>query len=181
MAEAHQQRSQVEGGRGSRITPGKGIIWGLVGGLAGTIVMDVVLFGASLLIGLPAVVSFKTIGDTAARLFSMFGVEMAGGVPLGAAMHYLLGSVFGAIFGAAVFRYGALRANTTKKGIALSVLYIEILSQPILAASPILLKMTTSETLQWFGVSAVMHLIWGVVLGIAVSYGLRRAAAAEGT
>jgi hypothetical protein len=56
-----------------------------------------------------------------------------------------------------------------KKGVALAILYIEVTSQPILATSPILLRMTAPETLQWFGVSAVMHLIWGVVLGIVVS------------
>ena len=54
----------------------------------------------------------------------------------------------------------------------LAVLYIEILSQPILATSPIILEMTAAQTLQWFGVSAVMHLIWAVVLGVVVSYGL---------
>ncbi len=179
MAEAHQQHSQVEDSRVSRITPGRGIIWGLVGGLAGTIVMDAVLVGALLPLGLPAVISFSTIGDTAARFFSMPGLEMVAGLPLGAAVHYLFGFALGAIFGAAVFRYGALRVDTTKKGIALGVLYIEVLSQPFLALSPILLKMTTSETLQWFGISAFMHLVYGAVLGVIVSYGLRRAATAK--
>lgn len=53
--------------------------------------------------------------------------------------------------------------------------YMELMSQPILATAPIILKMTASETLQWFGVSFAMHLIWGVVLGAVVSYGLRAA------
>jgi NhaP-type Na+/H+ or K+/H+ antiporter len=62
--------------------------------------------------------------------------------------------------------------DTLKKGLVLAILYVEILSQPILATTPILLKMTAHETLQWFGVSFVMHLIWGAVLGAVVSYGL---------
>jgi hypothetical protein len=33
--------------------------------------------------------------------------------------------------------------------------------------------MTASETLIWLGASAAMHLIWGIVLGIVVSYGLQ--------
>jgi hypothetical protein len=53
------------------------------------------------------------------------------------------------------------------------VLYIEILSQPILALSPLLLAMTVTDTLQWFAISAAMHTIWGAVLGAIVSYGLR--------
>ena len=162
-----QAESQV-----SNVTLARGMVLGLVGGVVGTIVMDLVLIGTSLAAGLPAVIGFSTIGDTAAGFFALLGIDMAGGLPLGAAAHYLLGLVLGALFGAAVSRVDVLRTDTVKKGVMLAVVYIEILSQPILATSPILLKMTASETLQWFGVSAVMHLIWGVVLGIVVSYGL---------
>jgi hypothetical protein len=153
--------------------------WGLIGGFVGTIVMDLVLVGMLSAVGLPAVISFSTIGDTAAGFFALLGITLAGGFPLGAAVHYLLGLVLGAIFGAAVASIDALRVNTMKKSVVLAVLYIEVLSQPILAMSPIILKMTASQTLQWFGVSAVMHLIWGVVLGVVVSYGLHLPPAAR--
>jgi hypothetical protein len=66
-----------------------------------------------------------------------------------------------------------LRANLLKKSVILSVLYVEILSQPLLAATPILLKMTTSDTVEWFGISFVMHLVYGVVLGVIVKFGLQ--------
>jgi hypothetical protein len=106
---------------------------------------------------------------------------MAGGVPLGAAAHYLVGPVVGAIFGAAVAQADALRGGILNKSLVLAVLYVEILGQPILATTPILLKMTTPETLQWFGVSfvIVMHLVYGIVLGVVVRYGLRSATAAR--
>jgi len=81
--------------------------------------------------------------------------------------------VVGAILGAAVAEVDALRVDTLKKSLVLAVLYVEILGQPILATTPILLKMTATETLQWFGVSFVMHLVYGVVLGLVVSCGLR--------
>ncbi len=155
------------------VTLARGIVWGLIGGLIGTVVMDLVLIGVLSAAGLPAVISFSTIGDTAAGFFALVGIEMAGGFPLGATMHYLLGLVLGAMFGAAVAQVGALRVNTMMKGIVFAVLYIEVLSQPILATSPILLKMTATQTLQWFGVSALMHLIWGIVLGAIVSFGLK--------
>ena len=61
----------------------------------------------------------------------------------------------------------------------LAVVYVEILSQPILATTLILLKMTAPETLQWFSVSFGMHFIWGVVLGATVSRGLWLATAAN--
>ena len=156
----------------SKVALTRGMVLGLIGGLVGTIVMDIVCVGALLVMGLPAVVSFSTIGDTAAGFFSMIGLIMAGGVPLGTAMHYLIGPLLGAIFGAAVSQVDAFRVDTAKKGLVLGILYTQVTSQPILAAAPIILKMTAPETLQWFGVSFVMHLIWGAVLGAVVSYGL---------
>jgi hypothetical protein len=160
------------------LTPGtlaRGLVLGVAGGLVGTIVMDLILIGTLFAVGLPAVIGFSTIGDTAAGFFAWLGIHVAGGFPLGVAMHYLLGLGLGGAFGAAVSRIDALRPGTIKKGIALGTVYIEILSQPILAISPLVLAMTASETLQWFGVSAAMHLIWGTVLGTVVSYGLRLA------
>ena len=153
--------------------------WGSIGGLVGLIVMDLVLAGMSLAVGLPTVIFFSTIGDTAAGFFALLGIPLAGVFPLGTAVHNLSSMVLGAIFGAAAAQIDALRVDTLKKGIVLAVLYIEILSQPILATSPILLKMTTAQTLQWYGVSADMHLIWAVVLGVVVSYGLHLPPAAR--
>ena len=166
-------------GQMSHATLARGLVLGVAGGLVGTIVMDLVLIGTLWAVGLPAVIGFSTIGDTAAGLFALLGIEMAGGLPLGAAVHYLMGLVLGGAFGAAMSRVEAHRPGTIKKGVALAVVYIEILSQPILALSPLVLPMTASETLQWFGVSAAMHLIWGIVLGFVVSYGLRSATAAR--
>ena len=157
----------------SHASLGRGIVWGLIGGLVGTIVMDVVLVAALAAMGLPADTSFSIIGDTAAGVFALLGFEIAGGSPLGAAMHYLLGLGLGAIFGVAVTQVDLVRATTIKKGIALGIVYIEVVSQPILAASPLVLQMTTAETIQWFGICACMHLIWGAVLGGLVGYRLR--------
>ena len=151
----------------------RGMGWGSLAGLAGTIAMDVVCIGVLSAGRLPALISFVTIGDTAARFFSLLGVELAGGLPLGMAAHYLIGPVLGAIFGAAVAQVKAFRADTLRKGIVVGILYVELASQPILAAAPILLRMSQSETLLWFGVSFVMHMIYGAVLGAVVSYGLR--------
>jgi len=58
----------------------------------------------------------------------------------------------------------------------LGVLYAEIVSQPILALSPLLLEMTAADTVQWFTISAAMHALWGAILGAIVSYGLRAGA-----
>ena len=104
-------------------------------------------------------------------------MEMACAIQLGVITHYLVGPLFGAIFGMLVTRVEALRVNTLKKSILLAIIYVEILSQPMLATAPILLKMTVPAMLQWYGGSFVMHLIMAVVLGSVVGYGLRLAPA----
>ena len=178
MSEKIQPDSRVESPM-KKATLTRGLGWGLMGGFVGTIAMNLVLVGMLSAAGLPVTAPFSTIGDTAAGFFALIGRPMAGGFPLGLTVYYLLGLVLGGIFGATVARVDALKVNTLKRGIVFAVLYAEILSQPILATSPIILKMPTSETLQWFGMSAVMHLIWGIVLGIVVSYGLRLATTAK--
>ncbi len=151
-----------------------GIGWGLLGGLAGTVAMDIVLIAASPALGLPGIASFSVIGDTAARGFTLLGLGLTGGVPTGLAVHYLVGPLLGAIFAAIVTRFDALWPATVKKGIGLAVLYVEFGSQPLLAMTPLLLNMSAQDTAFWYALSLVMHLLYGAVLGAVVSIGLRR-------
>ena len=155
----------------------RGTGWGILGGLAGTMVMDVLLMGALSAVGLPALTCFSIVGNTVARFFSIQSMEMARAIQMGIATHYLVGPVIGAIFGTAVARVEALRVNTLKKSILLAILYVEILSQPFVAMPPILLKMTVPAILQWYGGAFIMHLIVAVVLGAVVGRGLRLATA----
>jgi hypothetical protein len=161
------------GGPMIQATGARGMGWGLLGGLVGTLTMDLVLMGALSAIGLTPLLCFSIVGDTVARFFSILGLTVAGGVPTGAVAHYVIGPLVGVIFGAAVARIDALRADTLKRGVVLGILYVEILSQPILASTPILLKMTAPQIVQWYGISFVMHVLCGAVLGAVVSYGLR--------
>jgi hypothetical protein len=147
-----------------------------LGGLAGTVAMDIVLMVASPALGLPGILSFSVIGDTAARGFSLLGVGMTGGVPTGLTVHYLVGPLLGAIFAAIVTRFHALWPRTLKKGIGLAVLYVELGSQPLLALTPLLMNMNAQDTVFWYALSLGMHLLYGAVLGAVVSYGLRRTA-----
>ncbi len=77
-------------------------------------------------------------------------------------VHYLLRLMLGAIFGISVAHLEVLRVDTAKQGVLLGVAYVEVVSQPILALSPILLKGGMTETVVWFGASAAMHFLWGV-------------------
>ncbi len=46
----------------SNVARTRGMVFGLIGGLVSTVVMDIVCVGMLLVMGMPAVVSFSTIG-----------------------------------------------------------------------------------------------------------------------
>jgi hypothetical protein len=163
----------------SHVTLTRGMGWGLMGGLAATVVIDVITVGVLPLMGLPADGGFAVIGDTAAGFLTLLGINVAGGVLVGAVFHYLIGLALGAVFGAAVTRVDVLHLNSIKKGLGLGILYTEVISLPILVMPPIILKWTTPAAAQWFGFSFVMHAIWGITLGVVVSYGLGLATAVK--
>ncbi len=169
-SQTSQKRHTARAGHRS----GNGAFIGAIGGVVGTLVMDLVLMGGLSAVGLPALTCFSMVGDTVARFFSMLGVNVAGGVPFGVATHYVVGPIIGAIFGTAVTRVDALRIDIRKKAIVFAVLYVEVLSQPLLALTPILLETSTTTTLLWFGGSFLVHFLWGVVLGLIVSYAVLR-------
>ncbi len=152
------------------------IVVGLAGGLAGTIAMHLFGVGIFLAMGQPASLSFTIIGDAAASFFSRLGVEMAGGAPLGVVVFYLIGLVFGVLLAALVSGTDAFRMDSIKKGVGLGILFVEAMSLPMLVMATLLLQMPASAAALWFGISAVMHLVYGGVLGAVVSYGLRPAA-----
>jgi hypothetical protein len=162
----------MSAGHPSRAALARGMGWGLASGLTATLVMDIILMTALSIVGLPALTCFSIVGNTAGSLFSRLGSETAGGIPMGIAAHYLIGPFFGAMYGAASVRIRFIHVDSLKKCILFAVLFIEILSQPILAITPILLKMTTPQIIMWFSASFVMHGIWGIVAGAVVYYGL---------
>ena len=178
MEKMLQDNSRMKG-RITQVALARGMGWGLMGGLVATFVMDLILAGIFSVLGIPADSTFSFIGDTAAVFFSIVGIPLAGGAFLGVLVQYLIGLVLGGIFGVAAFQIEALRVNMMQKGIFLGALCMEIVCQPIIATAPLIRVMTISETVQWFGYASFMHLIYGAVLGLVVSYGLRLATVAK--
>lgn len=169
MRKSHRSELHVTGYPG-RLLP-EGTLAGAAGGLAGTIVMD--LFGGAVLLiaGGPDTISFSLIGDAAATFFSKIGIEIPGGTPLGLLMHYLIGLLLGITFGMGISMLGVSRMGQ-KKGVALAILYVEAMSIPMLTAAALVLQMTFSHTALYFATSFTMHLVFGSVLGLCMSYAL---------
>ncbi len=153
-------------------TTDRGLAWGAVGGVAATIVIDLVTAAVMPVMGLPATGGFSVIGDTAAGFLALIGLQVSGGVLLGAILHYVIGLALGAIFGAAAAGVSAFRLKSIRRGIGLGVLYTELVSLPIVVTPPLILHWGLSDTWQWFAFSFAMHAIWGTVVGALVAYGL---------
>jgi hypothetical protein len=144
--------------------------FGLIGGVVGTIAMDLVMLGVFALMGMPADTFFSFIGAAAGGFLSMIDVTVRGIVALGAAIHYFLGPFLGLVFSLGVARVGALRVDTMKRAVALGVLYTEVVSILLLAPGVIILRMAASEIVQLFGLALVFHLVYGAFLGGVVGF-----------
>jgi hypothetical protein len=132
------------------------------------------LFGlvALLVNGGPDTISFSLIGDAAATFAARVGIAIPGGTAPGVLLHYLIGLVLGVMFGAGVCLVG-IRMMSRKKGMALGIVFVEAMSIPMLTMAAIVLQMDASRAVMYFGTSFVMHLVFGSVLGLVASYGLR--------
>lgn len=147
------------GGHMGNTTLTRGIGLGVVGSLAGMIVMDFVLIGEFSMMGLPA-------GTYLALIGSVFG----GGVALGVVLHLLMGSLLGLLFSMAVLSVDALRIDSVGRGVGLGVL-AGVVTIPLLCVPFAIISGVPIARLVSF--STVPHLVWGAVLGIVTGYGLR--------
>ncbi len=156
----------------SELPLAKALVWGFLGGLVATLVMDLILMSILAAVGMSPSSCFSIVGDSVARLLSLGAIAGTDSISLGIAAHYLVGPLMGLLFGVAVTKVDALYVDSRKKALITAVLFAEILSQPLLAMAPLLLQMTASAMLLWYGGSLGMHLIWGCVLGLIWSRGL---------
>lgn len=147
-----------EGQRTETLTLTRAITFGMIGSLAGTLAMDVVMVAESLLIGEPATSYLALIGSV-----------LGGEALLGVAMHLVMGSLLGLIFGLAVYRVDFLRIDTFTRGVWLGVL-AGLVTIPF-GCVPFAI-LTGVPVPFMVGFSFVPHLVWGAVLGVVAGLGL---------
>lgn len=158
---------------GTSVSLLRGIRWGFIGGLVSTLIMDLVLMGVLSAIGISTFSCFSIIGETMSSIFALSGIEITGGILSGIVAHYVIGPVVGIIFGSMMVKFNEHRVRSLRKNILIAFVFVQILSQPLLASSAILLEMTTTLTVLWFTVSFMMHSILAIILGEVVVRGLR--------
>jgi hypothetical protein len=137
----------------------RGIVFGMLGGLAGLLAMDVVMLIEFLIVGLPLDTYLVQIGSV-----------FSGGAILGVILHLMLGAGLGLAFSALVLTVDAFRIETVRKGVVLGFL-AGLITIP-LGCVPFAL-LINMPVLELLGFSTIPHLAWGVGLGVVAGYGLR--------
>jgi hypothetical protein len=154
-----------------KITFPRGILTGICGGLAGTAAMQVFGTGIFTILGWETNTSYRIIGDSAAAFFSGIGIRLPGGPAFGILLYYLIGLAMGGMLGVGIVYWEPVQRAYQRHGVILSVIYVEVLSIPLLAAGAFSLQMSAVTAGLWFSISFVMHLVYGIVLGIGMNIG----------
>jgi hypothetical protein len=136
----------------------KGVGFGIIGGLGGTVLMDIVM-----------VLTFLIAGQPADAFFSMVGEKLGDGALIGILVHNLVGLTGGLVFSLLVLNIKALRIDSRRKGLMLGI-----------AAGAFTIPLGCIPLAIWLeqpilGViafSMLPHLVWGTILGWTVGYGL---------
>lgn len=152
--------------RSETLTLARAIKFGVIGSLAGTIAMDIVIITESVIIGEPV--------DS---YLALIGSILGGGAPLGVVMHLVMGSLLGLIFGVIVYKVDFLRIDTFWRGVWLGVLAglvtIPFGCVPFAVATGVPIPFMVSF-------SFIPHLVWGAVLGVIAGYRMRSGAPSRG-
>jgi hypothetical protein len=136
----------------------RGVGFGILGGLVGTILMDIVM-----------VLTFLIAGQPADTFFSMVGEKFGYGTLVGIVVHNLVGITGGIVFSLLVLNIKALRIDSMRKGLLLGIgagavtIPLGCIPLAIWLDQPILVVIAFS---------LLPHLVWGTVVGWTVAYGL---------
>ena len=136
----------------------KGVGFGIIGGLVGTILMDIVMM-----------VTFLIAGQPADTFFSMVGEKFGYGTLVGILVHNLVGITGGIVFSIMVVTIKALRIQSMRKGLALGIAAGAVTIP--LGCIPLAIWLN-QPILDVIAFSTLPHLVWGTVLGWTVAYGL---------
>jgi hypothetical protein len=136
----------------------KGVGFGIIGGLVGTVLMDIVM-----------VLTFLIAGQPADAFFSMVGEKLGSGALAGIMVHNFVGLTGGIIFSLLVLNIKALRIDSRRKGMFFGI-GAGALTIP-LGCIPLAIWLN-QPMLEVIAFSILPHLVWGTTLGWTVGYGL---------
>ncbi len=147
------------------------LAWALLGGIAGTLAMDLSLMAVLWLAGRDPFKCFTMVGSTIRLFIGLPAGEGMTPVLAGIATHYSVGPALALLFLPVLRRLNASPVLSLRRQLVTAVVYTEIISQPMLALVPIYMALAPLVTVLWYAGAAVMHAIYAVVLGLVLWFG----------
>ncbi len=141
------------------------VAFGLLGGVAGTVSMDIVI-----------VVTFLIAGLQGDGFFDIVGSKLGHGSALGIAVHNFVGLTVGFIFAMLVLNVKLFGIDTRRKGLILGV---SIGAVTIPAGCIPLAIWLDQPILEVVAFSTIPHLVYGIVLGMIVTFGILSASSGD--
>ena len=146
----------------------RGSIYGIIAGTISTIVIDIVALIILAVTGASLASFFALIGRC---LLTLIGLDAAADpVWQGMTLHYSIGILTGLFIGLLTQRFHKLQFSSYRKGILLSVIIAEVEGNSLFYLMSVIMKIPQSEMMFTYGLCFPLHLIWGVCLGLIISY-----------
>ena len=151
------------------------IVAGIIGGIIGAILMDVILVGSKILLGLPALADFMVMGTS---------IGFSGGlaIPAGFIAHHIVGAAWGAVIGYIAAASGILERSiswvySVGYGSMAGIIIYAIFFTPILIFifRPVMAGMMGEEAAAQMmpivaGLGFTEHIIFGAATALTISY-----------
>jgi hypothetical protein len=146
----------------------RGRVYGIIAGTISTIVIDIVALIILAVMGFSLASFFALIGRC---LLTLIGLDAAADpVWQGLTLHYSIAILTGLIVGLLTQRFYSLEFSSYRKGILLSVILAQVEGNSLFYLMSVIMKIPQSEMVFMYGMCFFLHLIWGVCLGLIISY-----------
>jgi hypothetical protein len=155
----------------------RGIKYGILGGLVGTIVTDLV-----------SLIIFVIMGESLPDFYTLFGksfltlFNIKAEYPLwqGLTLHYSIGLLTGMVVGILNQWISWLKFDTYRRSIIISVIITQIEGLILFYLMSLVLNIPQSEMIPIYCMGIFLHTIWGACLGSILCFGRRRRALIPG-
>ena len=145
----------------------RGSIYGIIAGTVSTIVIDIVALIILAAMGISLSSFFALIGQC---FLTLIGADAADPVWQGVTLHYSIAILTGLVIGLLTQRFHKLQFSSYRKGILLSIIIAEVEGNSLFYLMSVIMKIPQSEMVFMYGLCFILHLIWGVCLGLIISY-----------
>jgi len=149
----------------------KSLLYGVIGGLVSTAVMDLLSLTVFIITGGSFPSFFAQIGRT---ILTLLGIQVDFPLWQGLVMHYSIGILLGIFLSLASQIVPLLQFNSLKKSMLICVIFIEAIGLVLFYLMSVILNILQSEMMLIYISGLFLHGIGGICLGLILFYSLRQ-------